>query len=122
MPKPPRFQLATKLLLFALPLATLFTLLVLLMAGGMRQFGSLADLSAFALELAPRTLYAIAIAGSASVMMHATATDLGNGKRKALIDLAASGDRAAMLVIAGETIAWMLWVVIFTPIYLHGLL
>lgn len=115
-------KLATKLLALTLPMATLIVLCVLLFAGGMRQFGSLADLTAFALELAPRTLYAIAIAGSASLMMHATATDLGNSRRKALVELAAAGERGALLVLAGETLAWMLWVVIFIPIYLHGLL
>jgi hypothetical protein len=117
-----KIQLGTKLLVFALPIATLVTLVVLLFGGGMKQIGSLADLTAFALELAPRTLYAIAIAGSASVMMHATATDLGNGRRKALIQAAETGGRGPLLILAGETLAWMLWVVIFTPIYLHGLL
>lgn len=116
----PNFKLATKLLAFALPLATLATLVVLMFGGGMKQIGSLADLSAFVLELAPRTLYAIAIVGSASFVMHATATDLGNQQRAALVDLAAGGARGAQLVLAGETLAWMGWVLIFTPIYLRG--
>jgi hypothetical protein len=120
-PKPkPRFLLATKLLGFVLPVAAALTLLVLLFGGGIKQIGNLSDLSAFVLELPARTVYAIAIIGSASVIMHATATDLGNGKRQTLIDQAVAGKGGALLVLFGETLAWMGWALIFSHIYLQG--
>ena len=111
---------AGKLLGLALPVATVVTLLALLGAGGTSQIGALPDLLAYALELAPRTMYAIAIGGSTALSMHFTGMDIANARRCQLLEKAAEGDLGAMAVLAGETLAWFGWAVLWTFVYLHS--
>lgn len=111
---------AGKLLGLALPVATVLTLLALLAAGGVRQVGALPDLLAYALELAPRTMYAIAIGGSTALSMHFTGMDIANTRRCDLLDKAAGGEIGAMVVLAGETLGWFGWAVLWSFVYLHS--
>lgn len=118
-PKAPKVKAQSKLLWMALPIGTAITLVVLLTAGGTSQVGGLPDLLAYVLELAPKTLYAIAIGGSAAMAMHLTGMDLGNTYRCQLTHKAAEGDFGAMLVLGGETFAWLAWTVLWAFVYLH---
>lgn len=106
----------TKLLGFALPVATAITLFALLAAGGLPQVGGLPDLIAFALELAPRTMYAIAVGGSAAVAMHYTGMDLPNVERAELYRRAVS-DRDVLRVLVLESACWLAWAVFFAVVY-----
>ena len=103
---------ATKLLGIILPIATAITLYALLAAGGLPQVGGLPDLITFALELAPRTMYAIAVGGSAALAMHWTGMDLPNADRSELYKLART-DRDALKVLMLESACWLAWAIFF---------
>lgn len=107
-----------KLLGIALPLATFLVLLVLLTGSGVPQIGPMPDMIVTVLELAVRTLYAIAIGGSAAVAMQMTGMNIVNERRCELLDNAAKGDFGAMVVLAGETFAWFGWCVLWAFVYL----
>lgn len=109
----------TKLLGIALPIATVVTLAVLLAGSGVPQIGPMPDMIVTVLELAVRTLYAIAIAGSAAVSMKLTGMDIGNTRRCELLEKAAKGELGPMIVLAGETFAWLAWSVLWAFVYLH---
>lgn len=111
---------ATNLLGIALPLATIVTLTLLLTAGGVPQVGGLPDLIVYALELAPRTMYALAIGGSAAVAMQVTGMNIANERRCELLNEAAGGELGPIIVLAGETFAWLAWSVLWAVVYLHG--
>lgn len=108
---------ATKLLGLALPIATVVTLTVLVLAAATPQTGAMPDLIAYALELAPKTMYALAIGGSAAVAMQVTGMNLGNEWRCKLTQQAAEGAPGPMLVLAGETFAWLAWTLLFAHVY-----
>lgn len=119
IPKTPKVKAQSKLLWIALPIGTVLTLAVLLTAGGTDQVGGLRDIMAYVFELAPKTLYAIAIGGSSAMAMHLTGMDLGNRYRAQLVNKAADGDPSAMIVLGGETFAWLAWTVLWAFVYLH---
>lgn len=109
---------STKLLALALPIATVVTLTALVLVGATPQVTPTPDLIAYALELAPKTMYAIAIGGSTAVAMQLTDMNLGENERAKLIDRAADGEFGAILVLAGETFAWLAWAVLWSVVYL----
>lgn len=110
---------STKLLGIALPVALVVTLVALLTLGATPQVGGMPDVLAYALELAPRTMYALAIAGSAVVAMNVTGMDIGNLRRCELMREAADGNRDALWVLMLETAAWLLWTVLWASVYLR---
>jgi hypothetical protein len=112
-------RIATKLLGLALPIATAITLGVLLVASALPQVGQLPDLIAHALELAVRTMYALAIGGSAALSMHLTGMDVPNAHRAALRERAEQGSVSAMIVLASETLAWLAWAAFWAVVYLR---
>ena len=116
MPRP-RFKASTKLLGFALPIATAATLFILLTAGGLPQIGALPDLLTYALELAPRTMYALAIGGSAALSMHFTGMNLDNAEREICLTHAGCGHTGALHVLLLETFCWLAWGVLWTVVY-----
>ena len=109
---------ATKLLGLALPLATILVLAVLLTGSGVPQIGPMPDMIVTVLELAVRTLYAIAIGGSAAVSMQITGMNVANTRRCELLDEAACGELGPMVVLLGETLAWFGWVTVWCFVYL----
>ena len=109
---------ATKLLGLALPLATILVLAVLLTGSGVPQIGPMPDMIVTVLELAVRTLYAIAIGGSAAVSMQITGMNVANARRCELLDQAAAGELGPMAVLLGETLAWFGWVTVWCFVYL----
>jgi hypothetical protein len=116
LPSPPA---SVKLLGFALPIALIVTLVALVGAAGLPQVGPMPDVIAYALELAPRTMYAIAIGGSTALSMRMTGMNLDNDYRCTLIHAAAKGQVGPVLVLAGETFAWLAWAVLWSWVYLH---
>lgn len=111
----------TKLLGIALPLALVITVVALLLAGGVPQVGPMPDLLAYAFELAPRTMYAIAIGGSTAVSMNLTGMNIGNDHRCVLMLLASEkGARSwpAFRVLALESACWLLWGVLWAHVYI----
>ena len=109
---------STKLLGLALPLATILVLAVLLTGSGVPQIGPMPDMIVTVLELAVRTLYAIAIGGSAAVSMQVTGMNVANARRCELLDEAAGGELGPMVVLLGETLAWFGWVTVWCFVYL----
>lgn len=112
-------QASTKLLGIALPVALVVSLVALLTLGATPQVGGMPDVLAYALELAPRTMYALAIGGSAVVAMHMTGMDIGNARRCDLMQEAAEGNRNALWVLVLETGAWLSWTVLWAFVYLR---
>ena len=112
-----KLQVPTKLLGVALPIATFLTLFALLFAGGVPQIGPMPDLLAYVIELAPRTVYAIAIGGAAAVSMHVTGMNLDNEERCDMLRRAAGGNRSALYVLLLETAAWMGWTVVWLFVF-----
>ena len=115
------FKLSTKLLGIALPLLTVMALFLLLTASALPQVGSLPDLFAYALELAPRSMYALAIGGSTALSMNLTGMNIANELRCRLVDRAAEGEFGPMMVLLGETFAWLAWAMFWGHVYLRGL-
>lgn len=109
---------SVKLLGMALPLATVLVLAVLLTGSGVPQIGPMPDMIVTVLELAVRTLYAIAIGGSAAVAMQITGMNIANERRCELLNNAAQGEFGSMVVLAGETLAWFGWCVLWLFVYL----
>ena len=107
-----------KLLGLALPVATIVTMIVLLAGSGVPQIGPMPDMIVTVLELAVRTLYALAIGGSAAVAMQMTGMNIANERRCELLDHAAGGELGPMVVLLGETLAWFGWVVVWAFVYL----
>lgn len=109
----------TKLLGIILPIFTAITLYVLLTAGTLPQVGALPDLITYVLELAPRTLYAVAVGGVTAFSMHATGMNIRNEHRRELLSRAAKDDRAALRVLLLESACWfgwaVLWLFVFRP-------
>lgn len=114
-------KLATKLLGIALPLVTIVALFALLTAGSLPQVGGVPDLLAYALELAPRTMYALAIGGSTALSMNLTGMNIDNDQRCVLVESAARGKVGPMVVLAGETLAWIFWACFWAHVYLRGM-
>ena len=109
---------SVKLLGMALPLATILVLAVLLTGSGVPQIGPMPDMIVTVLELAVRTLYAIAIGGSAAVSMQITGMNVANARRCELLDEASRGELGPMIVLLGETLAWFGWVTVWCFVYL----
>lgn len=110
----------TKLLGLALPIALAITLVALLGVGGIEQIGELPDLVAYALQLAPLTMYAIAVGGSTAVSMHVTGMNIDNERRCELMAVAWSGGPdswPAFRVLALEAACWLLWGVLWAHVY-----
>lgn len=109
----------TKLLGIILPIATAITLYVLLAAGALPQIGGMPDIITFVLELAPRTLYAIAIGGVTAFSMHACGMNIGNTHRSALMRRAEDGDDGARHALTLEAVCWfgwaVFWLLVFRP-------
>ena len=112
----------TRVLLIYLPVFTAVVLLALRIAGV-----GYADLRAYALELAPRSLYPIAAIGLAAGLMKLTGFDLRDEEREHLIRELGLQDRVdnnekwpltkrqfgCFLVLAGETLAWAFFITLF---------
>lgn len=111
-------KVPTRLLGIALPIATAITLAALLTVSGVPQIGPMPDMIVTVLELAVRTLYAIAIGGSAAVSMQITGMNVANARRCELLDEAAAGELGPMVVLLGETLAWFGWVTVWCVVYL----
>lgn len=111
-------KVPAKLLGIALPIATAITLTILLTGSGVPQIGPMPDMIVTVLELAVRTLYAIAIGGSAAVSMQITGMNVANARRCELLDQASRGELGPMIVLLGETLAWFGWVVVWCFVYL----
>ena len=109
---------ATKLLGLALPVATVLVLIVLLTGSGVPQIGPMPDMIVTVLELAVRTLYAIAIGGSAVISMDITGMNIGNVYRAQLVVDAAVGKRDSLFVLLQETVAWFAWCALWAYVYL----
>jgi len=108
----------TKLLGLALPFGTIAVLVVLLTGSGVPQIGPMPDMIVTVLEMSVRTLYAIAIGGSAVVSMEITGMNIPNARRCDLMEAAESGHRGALWALVLETLAWFGWVAVWCYVYL----
>lgn len=108
----------TKLLGIILPAFTAVTLYVLMAAGTLPQVGALPDLITYVLELAPRTLYAVAVGGVTAFSMHATGMDIPNSQRRELLARASRHhDPAALRVLLLESACWFGWVLVWLAVF-----
>lgn len=109
----------TRVLLIYLPIFAAAVLFALRIAGV-----GYADLRAYALELAPRSLYPIAAIGLTAGLMKLTGFDLRDDYRQTLVRMLASSETegrwplsrqqfGAFLVLAGETLAWAFFITLF---------
>ena len=113
---------STRVLLIYLPIFAALVLLALRIAGV-----GYSDLRAYALELAPRSLYPIAAIGLTAGLMKLTGFDLCDDVREELIrqltQWEGGGEEGkwpltksqfgAFLVLAGETLAWGFFITLF---------
>lgn len=110
-------KVSTKLLWVALPPFFVVTFIALLFLGGVPQIGGLPDLIAYVIELAPKTVYAIAIGGATAFAMNVTGMDLGTNQRHRLIEDAAVGHLGPMRVLQLETVSWFGWMVLWIVVF-----
>ena len=110
-------QRGTRVLLIYLPVFSILTLLALRIAGLGYE-----DLRAYAMELAPRSMYAVAILGLAAGYMRLTGMDLPNAERaryQRILLGEAEGDKlGAFAILAGESLAWSVALLVFAAILL----
>ena len=107
-----------KLLGIALPVALVLTVVALVGAGSVPQVGPLPDLLAYAFELAPRTMYAIAVGGSTAVAMNLSGMNIANERRCELLEDAADGNPGAFRVLALESACWLAWGLLWACVYI----
>lgn len=110
-------KISTKLLWVALPPFFVVTFIALLFLGGVPQIGGLPDLIAYVIELAPKTIYAIAIGGATAFAMNATDMDIGGSRRRLLIEDAAQGNDGALRVLQLETVSWFGWMILWIVVF-----
>lgn len=110
---------SSRVLLIYLPIFAALTLLALRIAGV-----GYADLRAYALELAPRSLYPIAAIGLTAGLMKLTGFDLSDEQRAQLVNWLVNSQNTGrwplsdrqlgcFLVLAGETLAWGFFITLF---------
>lgn len=113
-----RLSSQTKLLGIILPIFTAITLYVLMAAGTLPQVGALPDLITYVLELAPRTLYAVAVGGVTAFSMHATGMNIPNSQRRELLARAGKDyDGAALRVLLLESACWFGWALVWLAVF-----
>lgn len=109
---------SVKLMAVILPLFTSATLLILLVAGGMPQFGSYQDLLALAMQAAPITIYMLVIGGATALSMEWTGMDLSNSYRAELIREVVVGHTGAWRILKLEVLCWLGWATLWTVVAL----